>query len=1370
MGLLCALCLLALPGLRSAGDVYRLPGILRDTDKYSKDQGNAAFVWAHMGEGPAGPIWIKVPSRSALSIPQDANDNMTLDPGEDWSETIDGVEGEWSIWHDKSCWAASANNLYRYATGYEGYHRWMYTEGVPTVLSGGGRSYWFSSGDFPSECLSYEDVAWIDEWPDDFSIDSWWLEPPISWVRDQLRRGVPIAASVDWHSLTARHAFTIYGIDTLEQKLWVVDSDSDRNGDKPYWRRYRWSEAYILGGYFQIEWSEDNTWYDIGIMDSLKTRVWAKVSGGNIAGNYWFNTPSGTKVHEISSLDQHRPCTVRVVDGGRRLDCLIVGFKNHIYSPTTLLVEPAGELRTHRFVMRDTTLDIAGLFSNYDQQALEGTVYLRPGGTWYAPSTTIIGSQSDALVEQTGGDARLWSVILGHEPLVKGTYWLLGGTLKYTEMAIGEEGRGELGVASGGTVVINEEGNRDGDNDLGLLVLGRLPGSRGTVYVQAGGSLESRSLSIGRQGVGIFDQQGGTVVVPQVFLGHEAWLAEPPTGGSPPVLAWGDGSYTLKGNGLLQTEKTVVGSHGYGAFTQSGGTHEADELVLGDGAIDFGGVINRSNGQYLLSGGLLQADDLTVGLVGRGRYDQSGGRAEFGQVSLRNGLDDMGVAVSGGELVVAGDFSMRAPNVLTISGTGSIQAASAQLRGTISHGEEGQLAVGNLAIGDSVLDTSYALNQAGTISVAGNETVGERGKVTVNQHGGQHTVGGVLTVDGVGTEVGNRASYSLRDGLLRAAQAVVGLERNGYLEQSDEGRAEFTQSLVLGGGAGGRGEYVLTGGELAAQETILGPVGEGHFRQYGGLHAVAGALTLSGGASTYLLEDGELQAGLGVLGMGSAGTFEQNGGRAEFSQSLTLGEGPGTGNYSLSSGSLETGTTVVGNTGIGVFSQSGGLHRVDDFLYLAGGQDGFGTYTISGGVLDVGTGTISLVPGEDSLSGSLTVTGGTVIADTIDLNGRGSLIAVNGQATLRVNEMDMNGITDHDLDLGAFQVGHSGRSTGVTLRLGQWQHVEAGEITIGHSLKNQVTSVLGERSFTFGTEALYLGYGDDTIGQLSIATAGSGVTASNQYVGYMGEGTVTQSSGVNIIMDMFSLGFLAGSAGYYNLSGGEVYARGDEVIGFLGEGVVSQSGGTHVVLGELGIGIGATANGRYTLDGGTLNTRSVQIADNGGTGRLVYNGGNLFPSMLQVNAGGWLNLNQDWALNATRELRIAGGNVVAATDRCLELRDSAKISLSDGNLVADELLVGGAPVARAVASFVQTGGLSTPISVWWWGLPAPMRANTPWPTARSRGSRWSWARRRRVRCATWAERSLSPSLSPWGRWLAATAPTSSPGGRSGLRI
>ncbi len=116
---------------------------------------------------------------------------------------------------------------------------------------------------------------------------------------------------------------------------------------------------------------------------------------------------------------------------------------------------------------------------------------------------------------------------------------------------------------------------------------------------------------------------------------------------------------------------------------------------------------------------------------------------------------------------------------------------------------------------------------------------------------------------------------------------------------------------------------------------------------------------------------------------------------------------------------------------------------------------------------------------------------------------------------------------------------------------------------------------------TCGTLSLGSSAGSGTVQLL----AGGHLTAGSfEYVGDTGVGLFTQSGGTNSAIGGLEVGRNAGSTGFYNLSGGSLFA-GYITDGNFANGTFTQTGGTTSVAGSIYVGANAPASGSYSLGG-----------------------------------------------------------------------------------------------------------------------------------------------------------------------------------------
>ncbi len=189
----------------------------------------------------------------------------------------------------------------------------------------------------------------------------------------------------------------------------------------------------------------------------------------------------------------------------------------------------------------------------------------------------------------------------------------------------------------------------------------------------------------------------------------------------------------------------------------------------------------------------------------------------------------------------------------------------------------------------------------------------------------------------------------------------IGYQGRGEFRQSGESVSTIGQVLYIAFEADSNSVYILneTAQLLVGWHDYIGNRGTGLFTQTGGIHSVGNYLYLgneSSGEGNYELSGtGQLLAGYEHIGVFGTGTFTHSGGTNNINNYLKLAVEPNSeGTYSLSgTGQLTVGgAETIGRRGIGTFVQSGGTNNCYQ-IYLGDMSDSNGTYTISGGQLNV---------------------------------------------------------------------------------------------------------------------------------------------------------------------------------------------------------------------------------------------------------------------------------------------------------------------------------------------------------------------------------------------------------------------------------
>ncbi|MCL4501856.1 MAG: hypothetical protein M1438_08360, partial [Deltaproteobacteria bacterium] len=416
------------------------------------------------------------------------------------------------------------------------------------------------------------------------------------------------------------------------------------------------------------------------------------------------------------------------------------------------------------------------------------------------------------------------------------------------------------------------------------------------------------------------------------------------------------------------------------------------------------------------------------------------------------------------------------------------------------------------------------------------------------------------------------------------------------------------------------------------------------------------------------------------------GTFTQTGGANTVTGNLQIGfNSTGSGTYNLSNGSLTvSGNENVGGSGSGDFIQSSGSHTVSNTLTLANNSGSSGTYILNGGNLSAGTiklkdgglfnqtggtldfGTFNQTGGTASLSDL--VLGRTPIDSNVYLLSGGSLIAANEYVGLAgsgaFTQTDGANTVAGTLNIASLP----GSSGTYSLKGG---NLAAGAINLNTGGKfNQTGGTLDFGTFnqTGGTGAftdLVLGRnpGDSSIYSLS----GGNLRATNEYVGYDGNGSFIQSNGSHTVGTL-TLASNSGASGAYNLSNGRLTAG---TVNLNANGTFLQTGGSFNF-------------STFNQTGGDAAFSSLYLGRGpGDTSTYNLSGGNLVATYEAVGYNGTGIFNQSGGINT-----VADGSGNGELDLGRYLGASGSYNLSNGSLLADNEYIGYA----GSGAFSQSGG------------------------------------------------------------------------------
>jgi hypothetical protein len=818
------------------------------------------------------------------------------------------------------------------------------------------------------------------------------------------------------------------------------------------------------------------------------------------------------------------------------------------------------------------------------------------------------------------------------------------GTLEATGGGIINFGGHFTTVDLGGTIEIVGSGalNITGSLNNSLSNLPTPTGGSFTLYggTITGGTVDSGSLAFSGNGgylsgvamIGDFTVptsatfrmdtnttfSGGTTT----FLNNYVYL----DGGAGTALTIASGA-AWTGNVQVEALTTGLGFVNNGSFTNSSGSN----TIYGGSSAGF---TFTNTGTVTATGGTLN--------IGDGGTDTVTNSAS-GMIEANGGNITLGYYTPGGSVANAGTLEATgSTSTLTLgiggtpwTNTGQILATS---NGTINLG--GSFSTANLTSGMINANTGGVLNITGSLNNAG-ATLSAPNTGIYTLAGGTITGGIVDNTNPVdpaltfGTSGGYLSGVAMNGNFTVPTSATFRMDTNTTFSV---GTTTFVDNFVYLDGSAGTAVTIASGAawtgnvQVEALTTGLGFVNNGSFTNssgsnsiYGGsnagftfanagtVNATGGTLYIGNGGSDEVTNSAsgliEANGGAVVLGYYTPSGFVANAGTLEATGStstLTLGEGgtpwTNTGNILANSngtinlgGSFSTANLTSGminaNTG-GVLNITGGLNNAGATL----SAPNTGIYTLAGGTITGG-----IVDNTNPVEPALTFSASGGYLSGVAMNGN---FTVPASASFR---MDSN---------TTFSVGTT----------------------------------------TFGGNDVYL---DGSAGTALTIASGAAWTGSVQIealtagLGFVNNGTFTNSFGSNTIYGGSNTGFTFTNAGTVNATGGTLYigdGAADSVIN-SSSGLVEANGGV-VILGYYTPG-GSVANAG-TLEA-TGSTSTLTLGEGGtpwtNTGHILATANgtiNLGGSFSTANlTSGMINANTGGVLNITGGLNNAGATLSA---------------------------------------------------------------------------------------------------------------------------
>jgi hypothetical protein len=429
----------------------------------------------------------------------------------------------------------------------------------------------------------------------------------------------------------------------------------------------------------------------------------------------------------------------------------------------------------------------------------------------------------------------------------------------------------------------------------------------------------------------------------------------------------------------------------------------------------------------------------------------------------------------------------------------------------------------------------------------------------------------------------------------------------------------------------------MSANRLGTSESfVLARSGRGAFTQTGGTFTVGNSLqmggTLSTASGTYNMGGGALSADFVDVARSGIARFSQGAGTVNVGSTLIVGGGfaavSGTGTYVLGgTGQLIAANEQIGANGVGTFIQTGGTNstgvlnigifdsgtyslsggtlNVSSALYVGGLNGGAadGTLSISGGVLTL-TGTADALIGAEGTqtgyvshtAGSHVITGGDlrIGVDSFNNNVDGTYL-MNGTASLSVN--------------GELAVGYSGRgtfdhrggtTTADTIIVGRLSG-NGSLLLSGGTINCATTLFLGSQLASATADTARLIQSGGTL--LTQSTAIGGIDGSESVASF------TQSGGLHDVALTLSIRSVDGNFSRYAISNGTVTANAITVDSDgSAAGVFHQTGGFVSSDFDVLIGSSISGTGAYSISAGTLTAGGRVTVGRFGIGSFTHSG------------------------------------------------------------------------------------------------------------------------------------------------------------------
>lgn len=796
------------------------------------------------------------------------------------------------------------------------------------------------------------------------------------------------------------------------------------------------------------------------------------------------------------------------------------------------------------------------------------------------------------------------------------------------------------------------------------------------------------------------------------------------------VIAGGTLSYSNAVNDQIADTSTITMSSG--AFELGARTETIASMAMSGGTLSISSGTLGLDGSSSFTGG-------TVNLTNNNARINTGGTTTLGNVTFNytHASGDNNAVVLGGDVNVNASTTANFSN----SGGGEVRLNLNNAVRTFDIGSAGNLNLDWVVWSSTASSGGITKTGAGTLSLSkantySGGTIIQGGTMILSGDGTLGAASGAVTVDGGTLDLG---------GLTRTNGAVTissGLITNGTLQGSSfaSTNAGTVDAVLAGAGAGltktGSGTLTLTQSNTYTGATTIN---DGTVALSGGSGALAPATTVAVNSGGTLDLGGRNQEIAGLAGAGnvtnSSGTLTVNkaSGTDNFSGVMSGGGGltkTGAGTLALSGANTYTGaTTISGGT---LRLNGGGSNTIVGNVLINGGTLNYqsatnnqiantaamtitsGTFEVgartqtlasldmSGGVITIGSGTLTMTNPSSITGGSVTMTaqssdvrfnntlslgGATFIYSNANdataglrLSNTVTYSAANTAATVFTNTAGGSGRVNLGSGTREFNIADSATLDPSTPEVTiNWTLANGGIIKTGDGvlLLGQTNSHAGGTTLNGGTLLVgtdtSLGTGTVTLSNGTIATATNVARTLANNLTIAGDVTFGESSR--------GTGSLTFSSTATNNLGGATRTLttlvDTTIAGALGNGNITKQGAGSLILnnanssfGSLAInagtvafqtnasitGLGGSGSGALNLAGGTL---TVNGSTNSSFGQVISGSGNLAKS-----GPGTLVLSGENTYSGTTT--VDGGSLVLSNTGGEALKNTGSITVNSG--------------------------------------------------------------------------------------------------------